>query len=270
MSPSTVSDLNKKIYARIDEWRNAPIEGEHPYVYLDGIVMKRTWAGEVRNVSLLVAIGVNADGYRDILGICEGAKEDKAGWSAFLKHLKERGLKGVELITSDACIGLAESAAEFFPDARWQRCTVHFYRNVFSHVPASKVREVADMLKAIHASEDRAAAEDKARQVVAKLRDQRMSRAAELVEASVGETLAYYAFPSEHWRRIRTNNPLERLMKEIRRRTRVVGAFPDGKSCLNLAAARLRHVAGTTWSAKRYLNMELLRKEKSLNNSLTA
>ena len=270
VSPSTVSDLNKKIYARIDEWRNAPIEGEHPYVYLDGIVMKRTWAGEVRNVSLLVAIGVNADGYRDILGICEGAKEDKAGWSAFLKHLKERGLKGVELITSDACIGLAESAAEFFPDARWQRCTVHFYRNVFSHVPASKVREVADMLKAIHASEDRAAAEDKARQGVAKLRDQRMSRAAELVEASVGETLAYYAFPSEHWRRIRTNNPLERLMKEIRRRTRVVGAFPDGKSCLNLAAARLRHVAGTTWSAKRYLNMELLRKEKSLNNSLTA
>jgi len=246
VSPSTVSDLNKKIYARIDEWRNAPIEGEHPYVYLDGIVMKRTWAGEVRNVSLLVAIGVNADGYRDILGICEGAKEDKAGWSAFLKHLKERGLKGVELITSDACIGLAESAAEFFPDARWQRCTVHFYRNVFSHVPASKVREVADMLKAIHASEDRAAAEDKAQQVVAKLRDQRMGRAAELVEASVGETLAYYAFPSEHWRRIRTNNPLERLMKEIRRRTRVVGAFPDGKSCLNLAAARLRHVAGTT------------------------
>ena len=270
VSPSTVSDLNKKIYARIDEWRNAPIEGEHPYVYLDGIVMKRTWAGEVRNVSLLVAIGVNADGYRDILGICEGAKEDKAGWSAFLKPLKECGLKGVELITSDACIGLAESAAEFFPDARWQRCTVHFYRNVFSHVPASKVREVADMLKAVHASEDRAAAEDKARQVVAKLRDQRMSRAAELVEASVGETLAYYAFPSEHWRRIRTNNPLERLMKEIRRRTRVVGAFPDGKSCLNLAAARLRHVAGTTWSAKRYLNMELLRKEKSLNNSLTA
>jgi putative transposase len=270
VSPSTVSELNKKIYARIDEWRNSAIEGEHPYVYLDGIVMKRTWAGEVRNVSLLVAIGVNADGYRDILGICEGAKEDKAGWSAFLKHLKERGLKGVDLITSDACMGLAESAAEFFPDARWQRCTVHFYRNVFSHVPAPKVREVADMLKAIHASEDRAAAEEKALQVVSKLRDQRLGRAAELVEASVGETLAYYAFPSEHWRRIRTNNPLERLMKEIRRRTRVVGAFPDGKSCLNLAAARLRHVAGTTWSAKRYLNMELLRKEKALNTSLTA
>ena len=114
VSPSTVSDLSKKIYATIEAWRNRPIGGEHPYVYLDGIVLKRSWAGEVRNVSLLVAIGVNESGYRDILGICEGAKEDKAGWSAFLKHLKDRGLKGIRLITSDACIGLAESAAEFF------------------------------------------------------------------------------------------------------------------------------------------------------------
>jgi transposase-like protein len=269
VSPSTVSELNKKIYARIEAWRNAPIEGSHPYIYLDGIVMKRTWAGEVRNVSLLVAIGVNADGYRDILGICEGAKEDRSGWSAFLKHLKERGLKGVELITSDACMGLYESAAEFFPDARWQRCTVHWYRNIFSHVPATKVREVADMLKAIHASEDRAAADKKVTDVVAKLEAGRMWKAAELVCESAHETLAYYAFPSEHWRRIRTNNPLERLMKEIRRRTRVVGAFPDGNSALNLAAARLRHIAGTTWSAKRYLNMELLQKEK-LKADLTA
>jgi hypothetical protein len=95
VSPSTVSDLNKKIYGTIEAWRNRPIEGEHPYVYLDGIVLKRSWAGEVRNVSLLVAIGVNGEGYREILGICEGAKEDKAGWSGFLKHLKERGLRGV-------------------------------------------------------------------------------------------------------------------------------------------------------------------------------
>jgi putative transposase len=126
VSPSTVSDLNKKIYATIEAWRNRPIEGEHPYVYLDGIVLKRSWAGEVRNISLLVAIGVNREGYREILGICEGAKEDKAGWSSFLKHLKERGLAGVRLIISDACLGLAESAAEFFPEARWQRCIVHW------------------------------------------------------------------------------------------------------------------------------------------------
>ena len=113
-------------------------------------MLKRSWAGEVRNVSLLVAIGVNESGYREILSICEGAKEDKTGWSAFLKHLKERGLKGVRLITSDACIGLAESAAEFFPKAAWQRCVVHWSRNIFSQVPSSKEREIAAMLKAIH------------------------------------------------------------------------------------------------------------------------
>ena len=260
VSPSAVSDLNKKIYERIEAWRNQPITAEHPYVYLDGIVMKRTWAGEVRNVSLLVAIGVNAGGYREILGICEGAKEDKSGWSSFLRHLKDRGLKGVQLIVSDACMGLMESAGEFFPDARWQRCVVHWYRNVFGQVPTTKVREVAAMLKAIHAAEDIEAAKSKAEMVVDKLRSQRLQRAADLVHNTVSETLAYYAFPEEHWRRIRTNNPLERLMREIRRRTRVVGAFPDGQSCLNLAAARLRHIAGTSWSSKRYLTMDALLK----------
>jgi transposase-like protein len=264
-----VSELNKKIYGTIEAWRNRPIEGEHPYVYLDGIVLKRSWAGEVRNVSLLVAIGVNDNGYREILGICEGAKEDKAGWSAFLKHLKERGLKGVRLITSDACIGLAESAGEFFPDAAWQRCIVHWYRNIFSHVPSTKVREIAAMLKAIHASEDVVAAREKAIRVIEKLRALRLIRAAELVEAAVEETLTYYAFPEEHWRRIRTNNPLERILREIRRRTRVVGAFPDGQSALNLAAARLRHIAGTAWSAKRYLNVELL-KDQQMRGAITA
>src|SRR5512133_2821033 len=267
VSPSTVSDLNKKIYGTIEAWRNRPIEGAHPYVYLDGIVLKRSWAGEVRNVSLLVAIGVNERGYREILGICEGAKEDKTGWSAFLRHLKERGLKGIRLITSDACI--AESAAEFFPEAAWQRCVVHWYRNIFSHVPSTKVREIATMLKAIHASEDTAAARENAIRVIEKLRGLRLSRAAELVEAAVEETLTYYAFPEEHWRRIRTNNPLERILREIRRRTRVVGAFPDGQSALNLAAARLRHIAGTAWSTKRYLNIELL-KDQEMRDTITA
>jgi putative transposase len=237
VSPGTVSNLNKKIYGQIEAWRNQPIEGEQPYLYLDGIVLKRSWAGEVRNVSLLVAISVNTDGYRQILGIVEGAKEDKAGWSGFLAHLKGRGLGGVELIVSDACMGLVESAAEYFPAARWQRCMVHFYRNVFSHVPAGRLREVALMLKAIHAQEDLQAAQRKAAEIVARLKDMRLGKAAELVETAVSETLAYYAFPEEHWRRIRTNNSLERIMHEIRRRTRVVGAFPDGNSALNLAAA---------------------------------
>ena len=262
VSPGTVSRLNQKIYAQIEAWRNRPIQGQHPYVYLDGVVLKRSWAGEVRNVSLLVAIGVSAEGFREILGICEGAKEDKAGWSKFLAHLKQRGLTGVELIVSDACLGLVESVAEHFPAARWQRCVVHWYRSLFSHIPHEKVREVATMLKAIHAQEDRAAAEAKTRDVVAKLRAARMRKVAELVETGVAETLAYYAFPEPHWRRIRTNNPLERIIREIRRRTRVVGAFPDGESALNLAAARLRHIAGTHWSTKRYLDMQPLHQAK--------
>ncbi len=225
--------------------------------------MKRTWAGEVRNVSLLVASAVNAEGYREILGICEGAKEDKSGWSAFLRHLVDRGLSGVRLIISDACRGLVESVAEYLPEARWQRCMVHFYRNVFGHVPSGKLREVSHMLKAIHAQESRQAAQEKAEAVIVELRRQKLTRAAELVEESIGETLTFYAFPDSHWIKIRTNNPLERIMKEIRRRTRVVGAFPDGQSCLNLAAARLRHIAGTQWSTRKYMNMAPLYAEQT-------
>jgi transposase-like protein len=259
VSPSTISELNKKVYRHIEAWRNRPIEGEYPYVYLDGIVLKRSWAGEVRNVSVLVATGVGEDGFRKVLGIAEGHKEDKAGWSAFLKHLKDRGLSGVRLIISDACMGLVESAAEFYPEAQWQRCTVHFYRNVFTVVPSKHMRAVADMLKAIHAAEDREAAQDKANAVIEKLRALRLKEAAQRVHDGIAETLTYYSFPASHWRRIRTNNPLERIMREIRRRTRVVGAFPDGKSALMLAAARLRHIAGTQWGSKRYLKMDLLR-----------
>jgi transposase-like protein len=135
---------------------------------------------------------------------------------------------------------------------------VHFYRNVWTAVPTGKVKEVAAMLKAIHAQEDRQAAKEKANQVVDKLRAMKLAKAAEIVENGIDETLSYYELPPEHWRCLRTNNPLERLMREIRRRTRVVGAFPDGKSALMLVAARLRHVAGTRWGTKRYLQMNRL------------
>ena len=143
VSPSTVSALNQKIYEQIEAWRNRPLEGEHAYVYLDGIWLKRTWGGEVKNVAVLVAIGVRADGYREILGVMEGTKEDGESWRSFLRHLKQRGLHGVRLIVSDKCLGLVEALAEFYPEAAWQRCVVHFYRNVFTCVPKSKVKEVA-------------------------------------------------------------------------------------------------------------------------------
>jgi transposase-like protein len=258
VSSGTVSRLNQKIYRHIEAWRNRTIEGEFPYLYLDGVILKRSWAGEVRNVSVLVAIGIGTDGFRQILGVAEGEREDLEGWRGFLRHLKDRGLSGVRLIISDACRGLAEAAGEVFPDADWQRCVVHFYRNVFSHVPNGKVAEIARMLKAIHAQEDRAAAENKAREIVGRLKALKLKSAAELVEQKVGETLTYYAYPSTHWRQIRTNNPLERIIREIRRRTRVVGAFPDGRSALMLVAARLRHIASTKWGKRRYLVMETL------------
>lgn len=258
VSSGTVSRLNQKIYRHIEAWRNRRLEGDFPYLFLDGVVLKRSWAGEVRNVSVLVAIGVGADGYRQILGVAEGQKEDFAGWQSFLRHLKERGLGGVQLIISDACRGLVEASAELFPDAQWQRCVVHFYRNVFSCVPNGKVAEVARMLKAIHAQEDRRAAQSKIGEVVGKLKAMRLSKAAELVETSGNETLTYFDFPSNHWRQVKTNNPLERIIREIRRRTRVVGAFPDGHSALMLVAARLRHIASTKWGKRRYLAMETL------------
>ncbi len=258
VSPSTVSELNQKIYAQIETWRNRPIDGTHPVVFLDGIWLKRSWGGEVKNVAVLVAVGVDSQGYRQILGVCEGAKEDAQSWRSFLRHLKQRGLSGVRLVVSDKCLGLVEALAEFYPEADWQRCVVHFYRNVFTTVPKAKVKEVAAMLKAIHAQEDREAALAKAEAVVQKLTEQRLPKAAELVKAGVAETLSYMAFPREHWTRLRTNNMLERIMREIRRRTRVVGNFPDGQSALMLVAARLRHVAGTKWGARCYLDMTRL------------
>lgn len=258
VSSGTVSNLNKKVYKHIERWRTQEIKGSFAYVYLDGIVLKRSWGGEIKNVSVLAAIGVDSDGYRRILGVSEGHKEDKAGWLGFLKELKKRGLSGVRLMISDACLGLVESMAEVFPDTDWQRCAVHFYRNVFSHVPRGRMREVAAMLKAIHAQENREAAERKSKDVISKLRDMKLRAAADLVEKSIHETFAYFAYPPQHWLKLKTNNPMERLLKEARRRTKVVGAFPDGNSALMLVAARLRHVSSTTWGTRKYMNMNLL------------
>jgi putative transposase len=259
VSASTISDLNKKVYSKIEEWRTRNFTESYPYVYLDGIFLKRSWGGEVVSVSVLVAIGVSKDGYREVLGAMEGAREDKASWKAFLLHLKERGLSGTALFVADKHLGFLESFGEVFPEVSWQRCMVHFYRNIFSMVPNGKVREVVAMLKAIHAQEDLQAARAKAKLVVTRLREMRLPEAAVRVEMGIEETLTYMLFPREHWVRIRTNNTLERLNREIKRRTRVVGSFPDGHSALMLVCARLRYVASQEWGSKRYLNMDLLK-----------
>ena len=242
----------------IENWRKRPLTGRYPYVYVDDVYLKRNWGGEYENVSILVAVGVAEDGYREVLGAQEGMKEDKASWQSFFQWLKGRGLDGVRLVVGDKCLGMLEAVGEVFPEAKYQRCTVHFYRNVFTVTPRGKMRDVTRMLKVIHAQETREAAREKAQAVVQKLREMRLKEAAKKVEDSIEETLTYYAFPSEHWLKIRTNNMLERLNREIRRRTRVVGTFPDGESALMLVCARLRHVTGTQWGVKRYMSMKSL------------
>lgn len=205
-----------------------------------------------------MAIAVNEDGYREVLGAAEGMKEDKASWVSFFQWLWERGLKGVKLIVGDKCMGMLEAVGEVFPEAKYQRCVVHFYRNVFSVVPKSKVKNVAKMLKAIHAQESKKAAREKGKTVVAELKEMKLAEASKKVEAGIEETLTYCDFPPEHWTKIRTSNAIERLNREIRRRTRVVGAFPDGNSALMLVCARLRHVVGTQWDRKKYMHMKHL------------
>ncbi len=258
VSASTISDLNQKAYVHIEEWRQRPLHGEYPYIYIDGIYLKRNWGGEFENVSILVAIGVDEDGYREVIGAAEGMKEDKESWRSFLVWLKSRGLDGVKLVVGDKNLGMCESVHEVFPDAKYQRCTVHFYRNIMSSVPRNRIREVTMMLKAIHAQESKEAARKKAREVVEKLREMKLNAAAKKLEDGIEETLTYMEFPSQHWLKIRTNNVIERLNREIRRRTRVVGAFPDGNSALMLVCARLRYVAGKDWECKRYLCMKYL------------
>ncbi len=258
LSAGTVSRLNGKVYEQIEAWRQRPLEGSYPYVYLDGIYLKRNWGGTYENVAVLVAMAVNQRGEREVIGAAEGMKEDKESWLSFLRHLKERGLQGTQLFVADKCAGLVESMGEVFPQARYQRCIVHFYRNVLSVVPRKKSREVAAMLKAIHAQEDKAAAMKKIDDVLEKLREMKLPEAAKKVEDAAYETLSFMHFPREHWRRIRSNNAMERLNREIRRRTKSIGAFPDGQSALMLVCARLRYIEQSDWGQKTYLNMHHL------------
>lgn len=172
--------------------------------------------------------------------------------------MKSRGLDGVKLIIGDKNLGMVESIGEVFPNARYQRCTVHMYRNIFSVVPRKTVKEVAKMFKAIHAQENKAAAKEKAKSVISRLREMKLNKAADKLENGLEETLTYMDFPSEHWLRIRTNNVIERVNREIKRRTRVIGTFPDGESALMLVCARLRYIASNDWGKKRYLNMKHL------------
>ena len=175
VSAGTISNLNQKCFSQIEEWRSRKLTEKYPYVFVDGIFLKRCWGGSFENASVLVAIGVTEDGYREVIGTAEGLKEDTESWKNFFVWLKSRGLDGVKLIIGDKNLGMVESIGEVFPNARYQRCTVHMYRNIFSVVPRKTVKEVAKMLKAIHAQENKAAAKEKAKSVISRLREMKLS-----------------------------------------------------------------------------------------------
>lgn len=189
-----------------------------PYVFVDGIHLKRSWSSSFENVAVIMAMGVNDDGYREAIGAAEGFTESAEYWRKSLSLLKGRGFSGVRMFTGDKAAAMTRAIVKIFPDAAHQRCTVHFHRNALAKVPKSKRAKVAAMLKAIHAMESREATEAKALAVADGLESMRVGEAAKVVREGYSETLAYTQFPAAHWRRIRTNNAIERLNREICRR----------------------------------------------------
>jgi len=219
----------------------------------------------MENVSVLLAIGVNEHGFREVLGVVEGMSESKDSCLELLRNLYSRGLEKIDLMVSDKSKGLVEALTEIYPASKWQRCHLRFHRNVLAKVSHGKKATAAAMLKAIHAQESAEAATGKAVEVAGSLDSMKLAAAAAVLREGIAESVTYYRFPRKHHRSIRTNPAiagLERIMKEIRRRTRVAGCFPDGKSALMLACARLRYVASKSWSDSRvYLDMKLLAEE---------
>ena len=260
MPSQALSDKLKRVYAEIDEWRTRPLEGEYPYVFVDGVWHKRSWGGSVENVGILVAIGASKDGHREAVGVAEGMREDSASWERFFRGMIERGLKGVRLVVDDRCTGLVATVDSMLPKARDQRRMVRFLRNVLSKVPPSHREWASAALKAVFAMESCESTLDKADAVASDMKARRLKAAATCLREGVGETTTYLLdeFPDGHRRRIRTNSMIERPDREIRRRTRVVGGFPDGNSALMLVCARIRHVTANEWSTRRYLDMSRL------------
>ena len=213
MPSQTLSDKLKRVYEDIDQWRNRPLAAHsYPYLFVDGVWHKRTWGGSVENVSVLVAIGVDDTGHREVVGVAEGMKEDKASWEQFVRSMIERGLRGVRLVVGDRCAGLVSTVNSMLPDARYQRCTVHFMRNVLSKVSHKHAAWAASALKAVFAMESRQAALEKAEQVATEMESKGLKAAASCLREGISETTTYLLddYPVEHRRRIRTNNMKDR------------------------------------------------------------
>jgi transposase-like protein len=258
ISKSQVSEIAKGLDEAVEAFRARPLAGPYPYVWLDALVVRcRDDRLAMSGVCCMVAVGVNAEGRREVLGVELATSEDGAGWTGFLRGLAARGLSGVQLVISDAHPGLVEAARSVMAGAAWQRCRTHYLRNLLTRVPKSAQPLVATLVRSIFAQPDAAQVAAQHERVVDQLAERFPAAAAHLAEAG-SEILAFTGFPKEHWRQIWSTNPQERLNKEIRRRTDVVGTFPDRASVIRLVGAVLAETHDEWADTRRYMTVDAL------------
>jgi putative transposase len=268
ISKSQVSELAQHLDVQVESFRNRRLDAEaYPYVWLDAMYVKSREDGRIANVAVIVATGVSADGHREILGVDVNTTEDSAGWTTFLRGLVARGLKGVKLVISDSHEGLKNAIAATLSGASWQRCRTHFMRNLLTRVPKSAQGMVATLVRGIFAQADEQATWSMHSNVVQQL-EKRFPEAAKLLDAAAGELLAFTAFPKAHWKQIWSNNPQERLNKELRRRSDVVGIFPNRAAIVRLLGAVLAEQHDEWAVMRRYLTIGPLESTAQRNADL--
>ena len=250
-----VSRIASRLEEQQKEWRERPLgEKEYPYLYLDATYLKVRWGARVTSMALLVCVGVDEEGFREVLAVEVASTEKGVAYASLLRGLIDRGLSGVRLVVSDDHEGIKAAVAAEMPGVEWQRCAVRFERNVLSHVPAGEMSEVAEDLKAIFKVRREKTARALAEQFVG-LYGKRLPKAVSVFEAGIEDTLTYLRYPGSHHARIRTTNMLERLFREVKRRTRVVGVFPNEASASTLAT-EIALRSSEQWALKRYLTMD--------------
>ena len=259
LSKDQVSRICKELDTQVHAFRNRPLEGEHPYLMLDATFEKVRENGRVISMAVLIATGVRRSGEREVIGVDVGPAEDLEFWRAFLRQLVSRGLKGVQLVTSDSHLGLKQAVAEVLVGATWQRCRVHFVRNALATVPKVAQQMVAATLRTVFAQPDLASAKETVERV-ARLFDKRYPKLVEVLREGEADILAYYGFPPEHRRQIWSTNALERLNKEVSRRCDVVGIFPSRQALLRLAGALLEEQNDEWAVGRRYFSAESMNK----------